>query len=93
LGILNFDKSESGLLIRSVIKDSIAHKTFGFRPGTIITKINGRPIAELSQEELLDPSFYLAVANYTTLENDVERTVPSPFKGALDETPASVRRD
>jgi hypothetical protein len=91
LGILNFDKSESGLLIRSVIKDSIAHKTFGFRPGTIIAKINERPIAEMSQEELLEPSFYFTVENYTMLENDVERTVSSPFKSALSEMPVSDR--
>jgi hypothetical protein len=78
LGILNFDKNESGLLIRSIIKASIAYKTFGFRPGTIITKINGKPIAEISQEELIDPSFYFTVENYTTLEDDAEQTIFVP---------------
>jgi hypothetical protein len=88
LGILNFAIGESGIVIKSIIKDSIVYEICGFRVGTIITKINGKPVAVLSQEEMLDPLFYLAIDNYTILEDGIEHTFPSPFKENLRETSA-----
>jgi hypothetical protein len=90
-GILDFDLSESELFIRSLIKDSIAYKEFGLRPGMEIVKLNKKSIAEISQEELFGPFFYLAVENYTALENGVERTIPSPLKSSLHEAPPTNR--
>jgi hypothetical protein len=74
-GVLNFDIDDSKIVIRSILKDSIAYQKFGLRPGMMITKINGKPIAAIPREELVEPSFYLAVENYTALEDDVERTI------------------
>jgi hypothetical protein len=79
-GILDFNMDESGLIIQSIIKNSIAYEVCNFRPGTVISKINGKPIIEIPREELLAPSFYFTVDNYTVLENNIERTIPSPFK-------------
>jgi hypothetical protein len=77
-GVLNFGMDKSGIIIRSILKDSVAYELCNFRPGTTITKINGRPVAEISPEELTDSSFYLTVENYTILENNMERTILSP---------------
>ncbi|MDR3335511.1 MAG: hypothetical protein LBT13_11625 [Treponema sp.] len=65
----------------SVIEDSIAYTICGLQPGTIITKINGKPVKEISRNELLDPSFYRTVDEYTILEDGNERTLVSPLKG------------
>jgi hypothetical protein len=83
-GILNSEGfTESGFVVHRIIKDSIAYKAFGLRPGMTVSKINGKPIAEISREELFEPSFYLTVDNYTVLEYNTERTIPSPLKNSL----------
>jgi hypothetical protein len=79
-GVLNFTIVNSELTIVSVIKESLAYTVFGLRPGTTITKINGKPITEFSRDELLESSFYLTVDNYTILENNNERIITSPLK-------------
>jgi hypothetical protein len=81
-GVLNFDIDDSKIIIRSILKDSIAYELYGFRPGTVISKINGRQITEIPREELLDPSFYSVVDNYTMVEENIEHTISSPLKGA-----------
>jgi hypothetical protein len=93
LGVLNFSIDESKIVIHSIIKDSIAYELCNFRPGTIITKINGIPVAKISPEEITDFSFYLTVDNYTILENNIERTILSPLKGDLYEISAPNRRN
>jgi hypothetical protein len=92
LGILDFAIDESGIVIKSIIKDSIAYEVCGFRVGTVITKINGKPVTVISREEMLAPLFYLAIDNYTILENGIEHTFPSPFKENLHEISASEKR-
>ncbi|GMO33525.1 MAG: hypothetical protein Ta2F_09380 [Termitinemataceae bacterium] len=77
--VLNFDFTTEGIVILSVIKDSIAYNKFSIKPGTIITKVNGKPIKEFSLPELQDPSFYLTIDNYTILENGLEKTIPAPL--------------
>jgi hypothetical protein len=87
-GVLNttgFDTT--GFTIHRILKDSIAYKIYGLRPCMVITRINGYSITEIPREELFDPSFYLTVDNYTLLENGIERTFPSPFKGNPDAIP------
>jgi hypothetical protein len=74
-GVIDFSVFESGIGIISVINDSIAYTRFGLRPGTVITKINGKPIGDYSGDELLDPFSYQTVENYTILQNDNERTI------------------
>ncbi|GHU42920.1 hypothetical protein FACS1894190_12810 [Spirochaetia bacterium] len=77
-GVLDFDFTTEGIVILSVIKDSIAHNKFSIKPGTIITKVDGKPIKEFSLPELREPSFYLTIDNYTILENGVEKTIKAP---------------
>jgi hypothetical protein len=90
-GVLNTTGfSKSGFIIHRILKDSIAYKVFGLRPGMILTRINGKPIVEISQEELFEPSYYLKVDNYTVLENNTERTIPSPLKSGLHEVPSAI---
>jgi hypothetical protein len=79
-GVTGYSRKDNGIVIRSVIKDSIAHTKFGLVPGTIITRINGKPITEFSIDILRDPLFYLSVDNYTILTDGVERTIISPLK-------------
>jgi hypothetical protein len=81
-GVLNFDIDDSKIIIRSILIDSIAYELYGFRPGTVISKIDGRQITEIPREELLDPSFYSVVDNYTIVEENIEHTISSPLKGA-----------
>jgi hypothetical protein len=79
-GILNFTIGESGLLIHSILKDSIAYNAGGLRPNTLITRINGEPINKYALEELLEPTFYLTVDSFTIREEGIEQTIASPLK-------------
>ncbi|MDR0877679.1 MAG: hypothetical protein LBN21_06475 [Treponema sp.] len=88
-GILNFSITESGIRIRSILKDSIAYNACGLRPGAVITRINGEPINKYFRHELLEPSFYLTVDNFTILEDGIERTVESPVKSRVYEVPTA----
>ena len=74
-GILNFYVSDNGLIIISLLKDSVAYNVYGLRPGTIITKINEKPINEFTQEELAEPQFYHTVDNFTILDNGREKLI------------------
>jgi hypothetical protein len=87
-GVLDFTVDDSEIMVRSILKDSIAYELYGLRPGTIISKINGKQITEITREELLNPSLYLSVDNYTIVENGFERTIPSPLKRESHEMPA-----
>jgi hypothetical protein len=87
LGVLNFDIDDFKIVIRSIIKDSVAYELCEFRPGTVISKINGKPITEISHEELLNPSFFYSVDNYTVIEKGFEQTISSPLKGSFHEIP------
>jgi hypothetical protein len=78
-GILNFGIGNSEIVILSVIKDSVAYSKFGLRPGTVITKINGKSVSLLSREDLTAPSFYLSINNFTLLEGGRERTFTPPL--------------
>jgi hypothetical protein len=91
-GILNSTGfNEFGFTIHRILKDSVAYEVFGLRPGMTITKINGKSITGISQEELFEPFFYLTVENYTILENGIERTIPSPLKAHSHEVPSANR--
>ncbi|GMO42185.1 MAG: hypothetical protein Ta2F_18200 [Termitinemataceae bacterium] len=76
-GITSIKIYQTYIEIRAVIQDSIAYNKFSIKPGTIITKVNGKPIKEFSLPELQDPSFYLTIDNYTILENGLEKTITS----------------
>jgi hypothetical protein len=78
-GILNFAITESGILIHSILKDSIAYNACRLRPNTVITRINGEPINKYSQAELLEPLFYLTVDSFTIHEEGIEQTFLSPI--------------
>jgi len=75
LGILNFSISDIGLEIVSILKDSAAYTIYGLRPGIIITKIMDKSIADYKKEELIDPSFFHTITNFSILENGNERTI------------------
>jgi hypothetical protein len=45
------------------------------------------PINKFSRDELLEPSFYLTVDNFTILEDGNERTIESPVKSKIYEIP------
>lgn len=79
-GILNFTIGESGILIHSILKDSIAYNVCGLRPNTLITRINGGPVNKYSLGELLEPSFYLTVDSFTIREEGIEQNISSPAK-------------
>lgn len=70
-GILDFYVSEKGLVIISIIKDSIAYTAYGLRPDNVITKINGEPVINIPREELLDPLFFSKVTDFSVL-NEAE---------------------
>jgi hypothetical protein len=75
LGILDFGIREGrgGIVIISMIKDSIAHTKFGLKAGDIITHVNGKPIlTSYTIPELLDPEFYLEVEELSILDKDME---------------------
>jgi hypothetical protein len=78
LGIIDFRIPNEGIRIVSILKDSLADTVYGIQPGTVITKINGKPILEFSREELLEPDFYRSVHEYSVLEDDKERTIVVP---------------
>jgi hypothetical protein len=75
LGGANFSVGYSGVFIQSVVKDSIAYSAFGLRPGSIIVKINSKPVTVFPREELFGPSFYRTVHDITVLEDGVERVI------------------
>jgi hypothetical protein len=77
--ITDISITDSGIAVLSVIKGSIAYDKFNFRPGTVITKINGNPTKELTMEELIDPSFFRTITEYAILENGNELTLKSPL--------------
>jgi hypothetical protein len=79
-GVTDINITDSGITILSLIKDSVAYGKFNFRPGTLITKINGSSIKDLSMDEVIDPSFYLTITDYTILENGDEITIKSPLR-------------
>jgi C-terminal processing protease CtpA/Prc len=61
-GVIDFwFKRNEGIVIDSMLKDSIAHTVFGLNPGDIITHINGKPVFAYPGSELFDPKFYLNV--------------------------------
>jgi hypothetical protein len=68
LGVIDFwFKRNEGIVIDSMLKDSIAHTVFGLNPGDIITHINGKPVFAYSKSELFDPKFYLTVEEWSIL--------------------------
>jgi hypothetical protein len=73
-GVLNTGESNEGVFIRSLLKDSAAYNDFGLRPGTIVTKINGKPVEEMSGDSL----FRAAINSVTILENGKEQTISPP---------------
>jgi hypothetical protein len=75
-GIFDFSFSEEGLEILDILKDSIAYTEYGLRPGTVITKINDEPVINFSKEELVDPSFFHRVTDFSILnEKGDEETI------------------
>jgi hypothetical protein len=42
----------------------------------------------MSRKTLFEPGFYLAVDNYTVLQDGIERTIASPLKKDSRETPS-----
>jgi hypothetical protein len=90
-GIVNYFTTIDGIVIQSILKDSIAYNEFGLRPGIIIKKINGRSAILFSIDEIHDPAFYLTADNFTILENGYERTITSPLKNKVYEIPSHKR--
>ncbi|MDR2659827.1 MAG: hypothetical protein LBC27_07570 [Spirochaetaceae bacterium] len=79
-GIIDYKIDNSGIIVTSILEDSIAYKDFNIQPGVLITKINGKPIMEFPIDILRDPLFYRSVDNYTILKDGVEQTINSPLK-------------
>ncbi|MDR2633849.1 MAG: PDZ domain-containing protein [Treponema sp.] len=73
-GVIDYKIDNSGIIVTSILEDSIAYKDFNIRPGILITKINGKLYTEFSVDILRDPLFYRSVDNYTTLKDGVEQT-------------------
>ena len=57
-GLLQLRMGLRGLDVVSVLTDSPAYITFGLRPGSVITRINGEPFRSFSRYELIDPLFF-----------------------------------
>ena len=72
-GLLNLRMGLRGLDVMSILTDSPAYITFGLRPGSIITRINGESVRSFSRYELIDPLFFdkatsLSVLNLEGIE-------------------------
>jgi hypothetical protein len=70
-GVLNTGEGNEGIFIRSLLEDSAAYNDFGLRPGTIVTKINGRPVEHADL-------FHAVIDSVTVLEDGKERTISLP---------------
>jgi C-terminal processing protease CtpA/Prc len=79
LGIIDFRLSNEGIRIVSILRDSLADMVYGIQPGTVITKINEKPVLEFSKEDLRTPDFYRSVHEYSVLEEGQERTIIVPL--------------
>ncbi|MDR3046090.1 MAG: hypothetical protein LBU51_00560 [Bacteroidales bacterium] len=79
-GILNFHFNDRGIVIDSILENSIAYEKFGIRPNMNITKINGRDIHDISKEELYDPKTFEMIIEYTVLENYFFERVIKPIR-------------
>ena len=70
-GIIDFSMNETGgLVIEDILTGSTAYAMYGLRPGYVITKINGEPIANFAKEELLDPEFFHRVIEFSVLDKE-----------------------
>jgi len=66
-GLLHLRMGLRGLDVMSVLTDSPAYNTFGLRPGSVITRINGESIHSFSRDELFDPLFFDRAINLSIL--------------------------
>jgi hypothetical protein len=74
-GILKMHYANKGLIIDDIIENGIAYNEFGLRPNMIITKINGKPIDDMTAEEQHDPGISTTIREYTILNNGIEHTM------------------
>jgi hypothetical protein len=74
-GLLRITRPRDDVVIQDIIESSIAYTTFGFRPGMVVTKINGEPIDEVTFAVLAADDFPDKVTEYTVRENGQERTI------------------
>jgi hypothetical protein len=79
-------KNYYGVRIWDMLKDSVAYRDFGLRPGSVIVKANG---VEFRWEwfaggELFGNGYYRTIRDYAILEDGAERTITVP---PLDDAP------
>ena len=64
-GIINFYYHRRGLEITCILTDSPAYETYGLRPGSIISKINGEPARNFTIADMLDPQFFRGLTDFS----------------------------
>jgi hypothetical protein len=74
-GLLRITRPRDDVVIQDIIESSIAYTDFGFRPGMVVTKINGEPIDGMTDEEFMADDFPDKITGYTIWENGQERTI------------------
>lgn len=76
-GIYSFYRTPEGITL-GIIKGSFLNTEYGITERTVITKIDGKPVKEISDNELWNIDI-VKVKNFTILNNDEERTVEFSF--------------
>ncbi|MDR1074344.1 MAG: hypothetical protein LBL45_11870 [Treponema sp.] len=84
-------KNYFGVRIRDMLKDSVAYREFGLRPGSVIIKVNGVEFGWMpgqmsmsewyARGELFGNGYYRTIRDYAILEDGVERTITVPPLG------------
>ncbi|MDR1221247.1 MAG: hypothetical protein LBK73_16835 [Treponema sp.] len=83
-------KNYYGVRIWDMLKDSVAYRDFGLRPGSVLLNVNGARILWLPRDEwyaggeLFGNGYYRTIRDYTIIEDGAERTVMAP---PLDDAP------
>ncbi|MDR0558303.1 MAG: hypothetical protein LBG43_10670 [Treponema sp.] len=76
-----------GIRIRDLLKDSVAYRDFGLRPGSVLWRVNGMQFPLLPMEEwfaggeLFGNGYYRTIRDYAIIEDGVERTMQAPALG------------
>jgi C-terminal processing protease CtpA/Prc len=72
---MNINIAQSKVTINEIIKDSFAYQ-LGLRPDMIITKIDSRPISDMSFREVNSRNFFFKIRKeLTIMDNGAERTI------------------
>ena len=82
LGVINACscQCEEGMTIFSVLTDSPAYIEYGLKPGSVITKINGKPVHSFSMNEIRDPLFFDWATELTVLNDEKDGEVHFKLK-------------